>query len=212
MRSDHQKRIDMFMRLAGQEVPSLPALPAPEIRKLRASLILEEALETIDALGCHVEADGEGNYWIGNPDGAADLALAIDGCADLSVVTIGTLTALGVDDQPVLRLVDDNNLAKFGPGGHRDAGGKWIKPPGHKPPDIVAEIYRQVEEKEELSKIPAKHCPRCGVKIEEGRRCEIGGIVWCSQRCWSQMMGEKTNEQSCAESNIPVTEIKKEEI
>ena len=29
------------------------------------------------------------------------------------------------------------------PGGYRDAGGKWIKPPGHKPPDIAAELVRQ---------------------------------------------------------------------
>jgi predicted HAD superfamily Cof-like phosphohydrolase len=33
--------------------------------------------------------------------------------------------------------VDQNNLAKFGPGGHRREDGKWVKPPDHKPPDIA---------------------------------------------------------------------------
>jgi predicted HAD superfamily Cof-like phosphohydrolase len=68
--------------------------------------------------------------------GQFNMEETIDGCCDLSVVTIGTLSTLGVPDKPFLEEVDNNNLAKFGPGGYRNDYGKWVKPPGHKPPDI----------------------------------------------------------------------------
>ncbi len=154
MRSEHQRRVDEFMRLAGQELPEAPCLPPPEIRKLRAKLILEEAFEIVSGLGLamfvHVADHGIINipedvgvtidtveFCEGPP---ADLIEIIDGGCDLKVVTTGTFSACGVDDELVQRLVDENNLAKFGPGGYRREDGKWIKPPGHKPPDLAAAI------------------------------------------------------------------------
>jgi len=61
----------------------------------------------------------------------------VDGCADISVVTIGTLSACGVSDEPIMREVDDNNLTKFGPGQYIRDDGKLVKPPNHKPPRIA---------------------------------------------------------------------------
>ncbi len=158
----HQHRIDTFMAMADQELPSSPKEPSPETRKLRASLILEEALETIrDGLGVNVymieSVDGvedtygtEKIYLTGpynklyfDTDGKFDMIETVDGCADLSVVTIGTLSAIGVDDLVILEEVDNNNLAKFGPGGKRRDDGKWEKPPGHKPPDIEGVLAKQ---------------------------------------------------------------------
>ncbi|RME85522.1 MAG: hypothetical protein D6785_04320, partial [Planctomycetota bacterium] len=55
MKSPHQKRVEEFMRLAGQEIPEVPTLPDEKTRLLRSKLILEEALETIHALGFAVE-------------------------------------------------------------------------------------------------------------------------------------------------------------
>ena len=156
MRSPHQQRIDRFMLLAGQEVPGGPQFEVSrEIRELRARLILEEAFETIEALGCDVTVEMKGQYpddteihriylpWVHVQDSQVhkyDITKVVDGCADISVVTIGTLSALGVDDIPVLEAVDQNNLAKFGPGGYRRPDGKWIKPEGHKPPDFASII------------------------------------------------------------------------
>ena len=139
-RTPHQERIEKFMRKAGQELPDRPLIPTAEVRKLRARLILEEALETVAALGYDVYAgdmvkvdmDSSEFYSRHSPD----LVGIVDGCCDLSVVTIGTLSACGIPDIPVLTLVDYNNLEKFGEGGYRDEGGKWIKPPDHGPPDI----------------------------------------------------------------------------
>jgi predicted HAD superfamily Cof-like phosphohydrolase len=124
------------MRLAGQALPALPVLPSLETRKLRANLIMEEALETIKGLGFAVVIKPQSNGWDIQEANAPDLVEIVDGCADISVVTMGTLLACGIGDEELLKLVDENNLAKFGPGGHRREDGKWVKPPGHQPPDI----------------------------------------------------------------------------
>ncbi len=133
-KSKHQRRVERFMQLAGQELPDRPFLPDLETRKLRANLILEEATETIKALGFSLGFDYGDNIVLVD-DCKPDLEQIIDGCSDLSVVTIGTLSACGIPDEAVLKITDENNLAKFGAGGYRREDGKWIKPPDHKPPD-----------------------------------------------------------------------------
>lgn len=143
MKSDHQKRVEMFMKLALQDVPAKPIMPSVEVRRLRAALILEESLETIQGLGFKVEKSGKDGELVLVESGKPDMLEIVDGCGDVSVVTIGTLSAMGVSDKPVLEAIDMNNLAKFGPGSFRDAGGKWIKPAGHQPPDIKGVLLAQ---------------------------------------------------------------------
>ncbi|KKM74950.1 hypothetical protein LCGC14_1395120 [marine sediment metagenome] len=126
----HWDRVRKFMEESSQEVHDEPFMPSISTRLLRARLILEEALETVRALGftpgllgvtqgdpmgqpattmltismsgLHLEADRE-----------PDLEDIADGCADLSVVNVGTLIACGIKDDALLREVDLNNLAKF---------------------------------------------------------------------------------------------------
>lgn len=145
MKSNHQLRVEEFMRLAGQAAPTNPTLPSLEVRKLRASLILEEALETIEALGFSVRIDNDTEYdtevvmgpnLYFDDDYKPDMEGVIDGCCDLKVVTTGTLSALGLPDDLFQEEVDNNNLAKFGPGHSLRSDGKLIKPPDHKPPKI----------------------------------------------------------------------------
>lgn len=137
MKSRHQQNVELFMQKAGQSAPPTARMPPSETRLLRSRLILEEALETIEALGCRLETTADGSLTT-QLDDSIELKLdeIVDGCCDLSVVTIGTLSACGVPDVPVLEIVDQNNLAKFGPGSYRRDDGKWVKPPGHKPPDF----------------------------------------------------------------------------
>lgn len=168
MRSEHQKRVDEFMILAKQEVPEeIQINPSDELRILRAKLIYEEVVPELIKKGLGIEirttdyhdnptSDTNFDYIVARP---FNLEETIDGCCDAKVVITGTLSALGVPDEPFQELVDVNNLAKFGPGGYRAEGeshptkpgplGKWIKPPGHKPPDIaglVDAIRREYEE------------------------------------------------------------------
>jgi predicted HAD superfamily Cof-like phosphohydrolase len=161
MKTTHQQRIEKFMLLADQEVPGKPVIPDEATRILRAKLIIEEALETVDALGVGIDlvsylgdkAEGKqiGRNSIFNPSneldftikGECDIVEVVDGCLDVSVVTRGTLSAFGVSDENLLVAVDNNNLAKFGSGGYRRDDGKWVKPPTHTPPDITGLLIDQ---------------------------------------------------------------------
>lgn len=133
MKSEHQQKVEQLMLHADQELPKFPCEPTAKVKILRARLILEEALETIEALGVtHNIQDPQ--FDISGHD--FNLVEVIDGCCDIKVVTTGTLSACGVDDMFYQHEVDMNNLLKFGPGGYKDEHGKWIKPPDHKPPNI----------------------------------------------------------------------------
>jgi len=158
MRSNHQQRIEETMALASQETPSTPTEPSLEVRKLRASLIIEEAIETIErGLGIEVVVSYPDNnvgdrsemplscmaHFEFNEDGPFNMIETADGCADLSVVNTGTLSACGIRDTLLLREVDENNLAKFGDGAILREDGKYQKPPGHKPPDIRKILMNQ---------------------------------------------------------------------
>jgi predicted HAD superfamily Cof-like phosphohydrolase len=118
VRTQHQQRVDEFMRLAKQELPDRPTLPDEKTRKLRAKLILEEALETVVELGFDVFAHdkivekGLGCLQL-KPNKKENLEGIADGCADILVVTTGTFSACGLDDNPIQIEVDINNLAKF---------------------------------------------------------------------------------------------------
>lgn len=154
-RSRHQKRVEEFMTLAEQEIPLAPTIPDAKTRILRAKLIFEEALETAVALGVLVCVDDDEDscfdeiiissellkFSIGGS--TPDLEQIADGCADLKVVTTGTLSACGIADEALQHAVDCSNLEKFGPGGHKREDGKWVKGPEWKAPDILGILKAQ---------------------------------------------------------------------
>lgn len=158
-KTGHQTRIEKFMRLAEQDVPCEPTVPDSPTRLLRAKLIFEEAMETIDALGVDVMvapqpqqrdpvALHEGFYELKiNPDRPPNMIEIADGCADISVVTIGTLSACGIADKPLLKEVDESNLRKFAPGCSKREDGKHLKPPDWKAPDIAKVLNDQMQRK-----------------------------------------------------------------
>lgn len=145
IKTEHQQQVEDFMRRAGQEVPSSPTIPDKAVRESRARMILEEALETIDALGVDLYFnDGDSSTqvrsfsdfeFVGLGEEHCDLAEVVDGCCDINVVSTGTLSAFGVADMGPQQAVNESNLAKFAPGGYRDEHGKWRKPPSWVPPD-----------------------------------------------------------------------------
>jgi predicted HAD superfamily Cof-like phosphohydrolase len=106
--TNEQKQVKDWMLAMGQECPAKPTVPSLEVRKLRAKLIFEEALETIEALGVRIygkdsasgkefEASSEYFHCITIEDWCEpDLEKIADGCEDLKVVTEGTLVACGL--------------------------------------------------------------------------------------------------------------------
>lgn len=128
-----------------QAIPAPYTVPPEETRILRARLILEEALETIEGLGIRLvlQSDGSNQYVIDSISELEfeawkepDLDKIIDGCCDLNYVSIGTLCACGVSDRAHMNAVDTANNAKF-PGGKAVANehGKFQKPPGWEAPN-----------------------------------------------------------------------------
>ena len=146
-KSKHQIRFEQFMRKAGQEVPCEPTVPSSEVRLLRARLIFEEAMETIEALGVMVYPSvgdgGELRGWEMEAEIEPNLVEIADGCADVSVVALGTLSACGIADKSLLKEVDESNLRKFAPGCRKREDGKHLKPPDWKAPDISGVLNRQ---------------------------------------------------------------------
>lgn len=126
--TEHFNRVKEFMKKAGQVCPESPIVPPEGVRLLRAKLIYEEAMELIDALGFDVVFDLSAAaiqmrfgskeqtemeaVFIPHSKGPNLIEIA-DGCADVSVVTIGTLVACGIEDEELLQEVDENNLQKF---------------------------------------------------------------------------------------------------
>lgn len=113
-----------WMCTAGQATPESPVLGDTALHDLRLRLIREETDELAEAYA------------------AGDLVGVADACADLLYVVHGTNVAHGIDGHMVFLLVHENNCLKI-ERGHRDEGGKWIKPADHQPPDIAGEIVRQ---------------------------------------------------------------------
>jgi predicted HAD superfamily Cof-like phosphohydrolase len=135
-RSEHQFRVDVFMhkiaklnKMGVRYTPTEKVSPAE--RLFRAKLIMEEALELVNkGLGIEIyigdqKIEMERINWM--TVGQVNLLEVADGCADLKVVTTGTLSCFGFDDLKIQAIVDFNNLTKFGPG-HRIVNGKLVKP------------------------------------------------------------------------------------
>ena len=128
-----QQNVKEFMRMFGQETPEAPTQIDENTAKLRASLMLEECLETImQGLGLSIMVDfndGRG-FLSGNPkdqterygvyffsfvkEKEVDLVELADGLADLAYVgPHGTACAAGIDLEPIEKAVDESNKSKL---------------------------------------------------------------------------------------------------
>lgn len=116
-----QADVREFHMALGIPVETTPALRRAE---LRASLIEEEAKETVEAIR-------EG-----------DLVGAIDGLCDLLCVVYGAAAEFGVDLGPFWREIHRTNMEKVG--GPKREDGKVLKPAGWQPPDIVGILARMM--------------------------------------------------------------------
>lgn len=105
---------DFHRVVVGMDTPDTVAIRRPE---LRASLIEEEARETVEAIR------------------RGDLVEAIDGMCDILCVVYGTADEFGVDLAPFWDEVHRTNMAKAGGPVRED--GKRLKPEGWTPPDIA---------------------------------------------------------------------------
>jgi len=118
-----QQRVKTWMQSFEQETPQSPTQLDEKTCKLRAALILEEALETIiDGLGLQItfgdkiiiDKSSLKNTKIEfDKESECDLEMIADGVADLAFVGYGTAVAAGIDMQDVEIEVFNSNMSKL---------------------------------------------------------------------------------------------------
>lgn len=144
-------RVLRFMKEANQPVPSFPCDPGPNIRRLAAELIMEEAMETVEALGFRAAQTSGGKMELYGLEGSDVFSLnkSVDGMLDTIYVCHWGMNAMGVADMLPMLEVCDSNDRKTGPGATYNEHGKIQKPPGWVGPDIEGALAAQQREKEE---------------------------------------------------------------
>jgi predicted HAD superfamily Cof-like phosphohydrolase len=145
-----QHQVIQFMMLAGQAFLPKPERPAADVVKLRMRLIVEEVCELLEAAGVDFvsvrSARGELFTAIDRWDPSTHKFKMIDwvdALTDIDYVVEGARLAFGIFGKPFAAEVHKKNMEKFGPGGYRDAHGKWRKPPDWTPPDIERILREQ---------------------------------------------------------------------
>jgi len=121
-----QEMVQEFHAKFGQPIGAFPnMLTDPDRAAMRARLIEEEAIETLDALE------------------AGDLTEAADGICDLIYVVIGAAIELGINLNPLFTEVHRSNMSKI-PGNLREDG-KILKPNNWVPPRVALELKKQCD-------------------------------------------------------------------
>lgn len=126
--------VKAFHKKMGQPVADRPTIPSEEQRRLRAQLVLEEALELVDALGFDVAAASIGGRRVVSlpPNSRESLERIAQENADLRYVCHGNDVVTGVPPD-VFAEVHRANMEKV-PGATPTE--KIRKPKGWRPPDV----------------------------------------------------------------------------
>lgn len=123
---NRQQLVKDNMRNMLQATPQVPTIPSDDVLILRATLIMEETLETIAGLGVTLrimDSDRQHAGWCMEVCKAANLEFkrdkpinifeVVDGLADLDYVgPCGTAVAFGVDLDPIFQEVHRSNMTK----------------------------------------------------------------------------------------------------
>lgn len=147
---DKSAMVATFMHHIGQAVYVVPEVPGPRVVKLRACLVLEEAIEFVEA---SIGAKASGHFRdlrdalqalkeISPEEIQTDIVEAADALADLTYVVEGAYLAYGVDGDEVFAAVHEANMKKLEGPVDPDTG-KKLKPPGWTPPDILGVLRKQ---------------------------------------------------------------------
>lgn len=132
-----QDRVRDFHVALGQPAPD--GLDLDGFRaELRARLIMEEAIETVNALGFTVEVSSRyGVAQVGLTQSTApDWPEVVDGLCDVAYVTLGAAVEAGFSLAPFFHEVHRSNMTKIG-GPVRESDGKVLKPDSFEPPRIA---------------------------------------------------------------------------
>lgn len=139
-------QVTAFHQAFGVPVLDRPRVPTRERRQLRCKLVMEEALEFLEAHGCPVASLGIDKLIAQSIEqmgeaGEFDMEAAVDALGDVDYVVEGSRLEYGVDGGPIADEIHRANISKVG--GPIREDGKQLKPPGWTPPDILGELRKQ---------------------------------------------------------------------
>jgi predicted HAD superfamily Cof-like phosphohydrolase len=136
-----EKQVREFHEKFGLTVNDTPKMVNKKERRLRANLILEEAIEFITAMGFYPYQAPSGEIKLDDltPFAPPDLIAAADAIGDLNYVVAGAAVTLGIDTEAVANEVHRSNMTKVWDDGtvkRRPEDGKILKPPTYSPVDL----------------------------------------------------------------------------
>lgn len=133
MTTSNARRVRDFHDALGDDYPTTPTIPSPELLALRTRLIDEEHAEVIEA--AQELADRRSSGASLEPSDLAPLAHEL---IDLLYVTYGALAALGIPADAAFDEVHRANMTKAG--APRRADGKVLKPEAFQPASLATVI------------------------------------------------------------------------
>jgi predicted HAD superfamily Cof-like phosphohydrolase len=168
-----QKQVKQFMQFFNQDCPEKPTQLTEDVAKLRAKLILEEALETItkglglqiclnDSFDNSVFINEENlGYWLSTKEAfeftkikEVDLEQLADGLGDLHYVAYtGTGVAAGIDMEEIFAEIHSSNMTKAWTEG--DLEQAKVLYPTAKLEEFGGGLYRLVREDGKIIKSPS---------------------------------------------------------
>jgi predicted HAD superfamily Cof-like phosphohydrolase len=169
--NQNQARVRQWMENAQENLPSFPTIPNADVRRLCARLILEEALETVNAMGIQASLTANSHGMLRIEDiyfkdtGEVDQKEVGNGLADTEFVLHWGANQFGLDHQPFFDEVCRSNETKFdwksseiiglttckvitlkdGKFCVRDKGNKIMKSPSYSPADDASILAYQVK-------------------------------------------------------------------
>jgi len=162
-----QSQVISFMQLFNQKIEPVPTIPEAGVVRLRVMLVVEEALELLEACFGQVPEKLLIEELVRNTMNArepkVDLAAVADALGDLDYVSEGARLAFGIEGESVADAIHASNLEKVG--GKVLEGGKVGKPKQWTPPDIEGILFKQ--NSGELPTVQSKMlhylepCPQC---------------------------------------------------
>lgn len=136
-RDDLRLQVMAFHLATGNPVLDTPQVPGTERVQLRLRLIMEEAIEALEACA-GIKLDALRRHAFDEVDqieqDEVDLVALADALADLLYVIVGSELEFGIDGKAISREVHRSNMTKAG--APRDENGKVTKGENYSPPDI----------------------------------------------------------------------------
>lgn len=126
-----------FHEAFGHPVAWSPTVATAELRVLRAKLLLEEALEFVEAAGLEVTGNPANPNLTVRQDAQPDLVKMADALADVRVIADGSNIVFGLPGNKIFLLAHEANMSKLGADGKPiyRSDGKILKGPNFRPPE-----------------------------------------------------------------------------